>query len=146
MIIPCDYCPLHWHMDCLDPPMTHFYPRKGTQMQDFGDWMCPVHVDHDLEGTDPSHRLYARDNLVGSNPYSRTRTTKVRKPKQAKIVDVGMTGDSRNRGLIEIANDPTDDEAPPLYERECGATLRIPEKRIKLDFIDRVHRYVRRKD
>jgi hypothetical protein len=38
-IISCDYCPLHWHMDCLDPPMTAIPGRERK-------WMCPNHIEH----------------------------------------------------------------------------------------------------
>uniref|UniRef100_A0A8C2GGW5 PHD finger protein 12 n=1 Tax=Cyprinus carpio TaxID=7962 RepID=A0A8C2GGW5_CYPCA len=34
-LIQCDYCPLLFHMDCLDPPLTAF-PT--------GRWMCPNHI------------------------------------------------------------------------------------------------------
>lgn len=134
-MVQCDYCPLYWHLDCIDPPIPHFAPRQGANGQDLGDWMCPAHVDHDLMGTDPSYRLYAR-NIVGNNPYSTNRTRKVRRPKHAKVIDMGMKGDTRNRGFIEVETDPSDDD---FYERECGATLRIPAKRIKLDFIGKIH-------
>ncbi|KAL7753763.1 hypothetical protein RI367_000694 [Sorochytrium milnesiophthora] len=40
-IISCDFCPLYWHWDCLDPPMIH-PPSAAVK------WMCPIHVDHDL--------------------------------------------------------------------------------------------------
>uniref|UniRef100_A0A3P9AVM1 PHD finger protein 12 n=1 Tax=Maylandia zebra TaxID=106582 RepID=A0A3P9AVM1_9CICH len=35
-LIQCDYCPLLFHMDCLDPPLTALPAGK---------WMCPNHVD-----------------------------------------------------------------------------------------------------
>ncbi|KAF8326348.1 uncharacterized protein EI90DRAFT_1942623 [Cantharellus anzutake] len=38
-IISCDYCNLHWHLDCLDPPMTVMPPPLKK-------WMCPNHADH----------------------------------------------------------------------------------------------------
>jgi PHD-finger len=38
-ILSCDYCSLHWHMDCLDPPMTGI-PAKEKK------WMCPNHIEH----------------------------------------------------------------------------------------------------
>lgn len=38
-ILSCDYCPLHWHMDCLDPPMTAI-PASERR------WMCPNHIEH----------------------------------------------------------------------------------------------------
>ncbi|KAI4454837.1 phd finger protein 12 [Holotrichia oblita] len=39
-LLACDYCPLHFHLDCLDPPLTSF-PS--------GRWMCPNHVEHFLD-------------------------------------------------------------------------------------------------
>lgn len=39
-LIQCDYCPLLFHMDCLNPPLTSL-PT--------GRWMCPNHVEHFLD-------------------------------------------------------------------------------------------------
>ena len=38
-IITCDFCPLSWHLDCLNPPMTH--PLPPTKR-----WMCPAHAEY----------------------------------------------------------------------------------------------------
>lgn len=38
-LLACDYCPLHFHLDCLDPPLTAL-PS--------GRWMCPNHVEQFL--------------------------------------------------------------------------------------------------
>ncbi|KAG8859364.1 hypothetical protein FRB96_004579 [Tulasnella sp. 330] len=38
-MIACDYCPLSWHLDCLDPPMVTLPPNHRK-------WMCPNHADH----------------------------------------------------------------------------------------------------
>ncbi|KAF5391799.1 hypothetical protein D9757_001651 [Collybiopsis confluens] len=35
-IISCDYCDLHWHLDCLDPPLSTM-PSFSKK------WMCPNH-------------------------------------------------------------------------------------------------------
>lgn len=40
-IISCDYCSLHWHLDCLDPPLPTLPPFNKK-------WMCPNHVDQIL--------------------------------------------------------------------------------------------------
>ena len=40
-LIQCDYCPLLYHLDCLDPPLT--CPPVSTR------WMCPNHVEQVLE-------------------------------------------------------------------------------------------------
>lgn len=36
-LIQCDYCPLLFHMDCLEPPLT---------AMPLGRWMCPNHIEH----------------------------------------------------------------------------------------------------
>ncbi|KAF9148373.1 hypothetical protein BG015_009892, partial [Linnemannia schmuckeri] len=38
-MVSCDHCPLHWHLDCLSPPMA--CPPPSTNK-----WMCPNHADH----------------------------------------------------------------------------------------------------
>ncbi|CAG2163130.1 unnamed protein product [Oppiella nova] len=39
-LIQCDYCPLLFHADCLEPPMT---------VLPMGRWMCPNHSQHVIE-------------------------------------------------------------------------------------------------
>lgn len=39
LLLQCDYCPLLFHLDCLNPPLTAL-PS--------GRWMCPSHVEHAL--------------------------------------------------------------------------------------------------
>ncbi|XP_012274654.1 PHD finger protein 12 [Orussus abietinus] len=39
-LIACDYCPLYFHQDCLDPPLTAI-PS--------GRWMCPNHPNHFID-------------------------------------------------------------------------------------------------
>lgn len=41
MMISCEHCPLHWHLDCLSPPLAS--PPPSTRK-----WMCPNHADHIL--------------------------------------------------------------------------------------------------
>lgn len=38
-LLECDYCPLYYHLDCLNPPLSA--PPTGV-------WMCPLHVEHAL--------------------------------------------------------------------------------------------------
>lgn len=40
-IVSCDICPLHWHLDCLDPPLASM-PSAARK------WICPAHADHVL--------------------------------------------------------------------------------------------------
>ena len=37
-ILSCDFCDLHWHLDCLDPPLLTL-PPAGHR------WMCPLHTE-----------------------------------------------------------------------------------------------------
>ena len=39
LLLQCDYCPLIFHLDCLNPPLTAL-PS--------GRWMCPNHIEHAL--------------------------------------------------------------------------------------------------
>jgi len=39
-LVKCDYCPLSFHLDCLDPPLSEI-PRDV--------WMCPNHVEQFLD-------------------------------------------------------------------------------------------------
>lgn len=40
-IVSCDYCSLHWHLDCLDPPLIHLPPIHKK-------WKCPNHASNVL--------------------------------------------------------------------------------------------------
>ena len=62
-LVSCDYCPLSFHLDCLDPPLSEI-PRDV--------WMCPNHVesflDTKLQTTSVTERVelwdkYARQPL-----------------------------------------------------------------------------------
>ncbi|KAI0340697.1 hypothetical protein BDW22DRAFT_1360130 [Trametopsis cervina] len=37
-MISCDYCHLHWHLDCVDPPLAYMPPWNKK-------WMCPNHAE-----------------------------------------------------------------------------------------------------
>lgn len=39
-LINCDYCPLVYHIDCIDPPLTNIPVTR---------WMCPSHVEPIIE-------------------------------------------------------------------------------------------------
>lgn len=43
-IISCDYCSLHWHLDCVDPPMA-------GMPSNFRKWKCPCHIEDLLART-----------------------------------------------------------------------------------------------
>ncbi|MCJ1466725.1 hypothetical protein MMC07_005345 [Pseudocyphellaria aurata] len=120
-IIGCDFCHLHWHLDCLDPPMAA-PPRKLNKFN----WMCPNHIDGELQALyDPGPNPSTAHPVTG-------RSYKVRRPKHAFVKNVALRRGFRNNGQIEIENEPE--------EKEEGVIYRLPETGIKLDFIDRVKR------
>ncbi|KAJ1920848.1 hypothetical protein H4219_001085 [Mycoemilia scoparia] len=53
LIIRCDYCPLVWHWDCLDPPLSSA-PQANKK------WMCPNHADHAM----PRVRRFKKEKVV----------------------------------------------------------------------------------
>ncbi|KAJ8058786.1 hypothetical protein OCU04_011774 [Sclerotinia nivalis] len=119
-IIPCSYCSLSWHLDCLDPPLAK-EPPPGKS------WRCPAHVDDLLEkvpgSLGPAHRF--------------------RKIKGASLIKPVLARGIRNNGHIEVENTVSEDEdqGSGFYEqREYGHVYKLPEEGIKLDFISRIHR------
>ncbi|CAD0041136.1 unnamed protein product [Aureobasidium pullulans] len=70
----------------------------------------------------------------------RERRIHMRRPRGAKVVDTALNRDFINDGVIEIANDSSDDDSEFEEVDVSGVVYRLPEKGIKLDFIDRVRR------
>jgi hypothetical protein len=128
-IIPCDYCPARWHLDCLEPPFATA-PRRGTGDKPTDSWRCPLHAEHDLANI--GHSAAAPGDLG--------RVPRLRKPKKAIPYDVSMTRGFRNNGLAEIELEKEEAEAEIRELEMQGKIYRIPEKSVKLDFIDRVKR------
>ena len=127
-IIPCDYCPARWHLDCLDPPLA--VPPRRRKDNPNSTWRCPLHVENDLA---------AMDRADTASPGDLGRIPRLRKPRNAIPYDVSLSRGFRNNGLIEI--ELIKDEEPDVKEVEMmGTVYRLPEKGIRLDFIDRVKR------
>lgn len=97
--------------------------------------MCPNHIDRELSALSSAVKM-SPDEQPGD-----VKTRKVRRPKNARIVDTALRRGFKNNGLIEILNDPSDEEDETERE-EMGIVYRLPEKGVKLDFIDRVKLYV----
>lgn len=117
-------------MDCLDPPLANPPFRDGWGKK-FRDWLCPLHIDHELREMDLK-RLAGRQ-------LERDRKIFVRKPRGAKTVDTAMNRGFINNGIIEVINDESEDESEFYEEEISNKVYRLPEKGIKLDFIDRVN-------
>jgi len=124
-IISCDYCTLHWHLDCLDPPMVQMpSPLKR--------WMCPNHVEHDM----------VCNLSVGCFSLLIITQPKRRAPKTQKIVEVTRRG-VPNNGNIEII--PSAEDMALEQDRRFeevwinSKKYMIPERSVRLDFLDKVH-------
>jgi hypothetical protein len=94
-------------------------------------WMCPNHADHELLALGHSSKGYA----------NRGKAHKVRKAKNAKVVDTSLKRGFTNNGLIEIENEPSDSETEDYQNQwDFSTVFRLPERGVKLDFIDKVKR------
>lgn len=129
-IITCDQCSAHWHLDCLDPPLANT-PHRDQWGRKVRDWLCPLHIDHELRELDVSR--------LADRQLERDRKVFMRKPRNAKIVDTSLNRGFVNEGIIEVINDESEEESEFYDEEVSGVVYRLPEKGIKLDFIDRVH-------
>jgi len=95
--------------------------------------MCPLHADHELRRVDA--RLL--------NPRRRIH---VRKPKNAKLVETSLKRGFRNNGVVDVLDDDSDDSDSEFYDEETqeeSVVYRMPASGIKLDFIDKIKKYVR---
>ncbi|KAH6998516.1 hypothetical protein BKA56DRAFT_608056 [Ilyonectria sp. MPI-CAGE-AT-0026] len=117
-IVSCSVCPLHWHLDCLDPPLA-VPPVPKT-------WRCPTHVDDVLTEAPhlgPAHRF--------------------RKIKGGQTITPAFSRGLKNNGHIEVdwsdEPEPSDDSGWPDPD-SFGYTHKLPSKGIILDFIEQVHR------
>ncbi|KAG8531580.1 uncharacterized protein KY384_003210 [Bacidia gigantensis] len=139
-IVPCDYCSLCWHLDCLDPPLASAPNKKSTNGRPRQTWMCPNHADHELMHMAASATTAGRQTIrkaVPAYPEENIRTFRTRKPKTARLVGTGLRRGFTNNGLIEIEEEQSEEESE--IEREMsGVVYKVPERGIKLDFIDRI--------
>ncbi|KAF2722328.1 hypothetical protein K431DRAFT_302694 [Polychaeton citri CBS 116435] len=126
-LIQCDYCSQYWHLDCLDPPLANA-PARTFEGRKLHDWMCPLHVDHEMRKVD-TEMLRPR------------RKVHVRRPRNAKIIDTSLNRGFRNNGVVDIqigSSDESDSEFYDSEDQEEGIVYRMPSRGIKLDFIDKV--------
>ena len=103
--------------------------------------MCPNHVDHDLVNLKATHPARGKIKTPALAQLEETqRVFRTRRPKQAHVVEIGLRRGFKNNGVIEIDEDTSEDDSD--VEREMsGVTYRVPERGIKLDFIDRIKQY-----
>jgi hypothetical protein len=124
--VSCDHCPLHWHLDCLDPPLSNM-PSFGKK------WMCPNHADQ---------LLVRGSSIVDSNLTLDNQHPKRRIPKHNATPVVITKSKQFNNGNIEI----THAQAAHSTENNIavdeilinGRRYRVPERVVILDFWDKV--------
>jgi hypothetical protein len=113
-IIPCNTCPFHWHIDCLDPPLA-MPPVLKT-------WRCPAHVDDvlgDVPPLAPAHRF--------------------RKLKGGQVISPAFSRGNNNNGHIELdwGDEPEEPEKSGWRDPDSfGKTYRLQAKGVVLDFIE----------
>ncbi|SPO24683.1 uncharacterized protein UTRI_01649_B [Ustilago trichophora] len=145
-IISCDFCPLHWHIDCVDPPMLGM-PSNLRK------WMCPAHSDHVNDrrrvariGTAVPKTLdlpIPSAKTIGPGKHFRTRVLNngdidiIPDPMEELMGANGITG-SLQSGVKEVSVVPGVIDAAPVT---AGGTklaskirYRFPEKVIRTDF------------
>lgn len=90
-IISCDFCALHWHLDCLEPPMASM-PSLSRK------WMCPAHVDHAVRA-ERIPKSIANSTTVHTLPVPSEKSIGPGKHYRTRVV---------NDGRIDIIPDPMD--------------------------------------
>lgn len=117
-IMPCSVCSLHWHLDCLDPPLAvPHMPRT---------WRCPVHADDiraQAQPLGPGHRY--------------------RKIKDSVVITPAISRGLRNNGVIEV--DWSDEPDLPNNSgwpdpASFGKTYKLQANGLILDCIEQLRR------
>ena len=115
--------------------MANAPKRNKDGDKPYHSWKCPNHTDQILAELDRERMMVSAAD--GSEVVSRY--PKKRKPKNPRIVDLALKRGFTNNGIIEVDNEPSDEDE--FNEKDMlGTVYRLPEKGIKLDFIDRVKR------
>ncbi|RDX42656.1 hypothetical protein OH76DRAFT_86840 [Lentinus brumalis] len=114
-IISCDYCHLHWHLDCLDPPLSVMPPWSKK-------WMCPNHAERVLQ---PKRRI----------PRANATPIDITKPRQ---------WNNGNIEVVQADTAPSPARGPDKLNVDevliNGRRYRVPERIITLDFWDKIAR------
>jgi hypothetical protein len=134
-LIFCDDCKTPWHLDCLNPPLTHppyvttkyVTNNRGQDKEVFQKefWQCPLHVAGTLQYvTEPGNDISRGFNIRKMNP-------KKRKVQVAPNNGFGFF----NTGDFELDHAPED--------AETGDTMyRMPEEAVINNFMLKCTQYV----
>jgi len=150
-MLKCDYCHTYWHLDCCDPPLAN-PPHISLDAAQRDAWKCPRHVDHDFRsGYLLQHDLnegYGKNIAMVDAPRAARVPRKVRKAKNAEVIEPTFSRGMRNNGQIDVLNNPDDDtdgEGNYVFATEDSRDLnskilRVPERGIVLDFVSKVNK------
>ncbi|KAF9070348.1 hypothetical protein BDP27DRAFT_622160 [Rhodocollybia butyracea] len=111
-IISCDYCNLHWHLDCLDPPLSTM-PSFSKK------WMCPNHAEQIIT---PKHRI----------PKTNPAPIEITKPGHYNNGNVEIV---ETQPIRPITMQPKVTVDEVLIN---GRRYRVPERVILLDFWNKI--------
>ncbi|CAA7267961.1 unnamed protein product [Cyclocybe aegerita] len=113
-IVSCDYCILHWHLDCLDPPLSAL-PSINKK------WMCPNHAEKVIA---PKRRV----------PRQHAPPIEITKPRQFN---------NGNIDIIHPEYVPSvPSSTVPVDEVLInGRRYRVPERAIILDFWHKLNKW-----
>ncbi|KAG6820780.1 hypothetical protein H0H93_011545 [Arthromyces matolae] len=112
-MVSCDYCALHWHLDCLDPPLPSL-PAFSKK------WMCPNHAERIMPG---KHRV----------PKNAT-TIEITKPRQSNNGNIEITHPLPARAINDQQKLTVDEV---LIN---GRRYRVPERVVVLDFWNKLNK------
>ncbi|OHE95475.1 PHD-finger domain-containing protein [Colletotrichum orchidophilum] len=118
-IIPCSLCGLHWHLDCLDPPLA-IPPVVRT-------WRCPAHA----------------DDLLATLPEELAPAHRFRKIKGTPVIIPAFSRGMRNNGYIEIddEDEESEDENSGWSDvKSFGRVYKLSSKGVVLDFISQLRK------
>ncbi|KAF5386595.1 hypothetical protein D9615_001726 [Tricholomella constricta] len=119
-MVSCDYCNLHWHLDCLDPPLSTMPPFSKK-------WMCPNHAEKILA---PKHRV----------PKQNAAPLEITKPQQFNNGNIEIIHPESTRTFPHIPKVAVDEV---LIN---GRRYRVPERVIVLDFWNKLNKSERQAD
>ncbi|KAF9027128.1 hypothetical protein BDZ89DRAFT_1134391 [Hymenopellis radicata] len=111
-IISCDWCDLHWHLDCLDPPLSSMPPFTKK-------WMCPNHAEQVLP---PRHRI-PKHNV----PVIEVTKTKQFNNGNIEIIPSQVPSTSKAERKLNVEENLIN-----------GRRYRVPERIIMLDFWSKI--------
>lgn len=115
LITKCGYCNTAWHLDCVPDVPRASFKNLGSK------WMCPLHADSSIPHRE---RRLARHQRIYAPSVP---------------LNVSNNGDI-DIELEEISAPMSNDTIKEAKINKETAVLKLPERSIKLDFVDKIYR------